>query len=183
MKTAITAINSRVSTIAPVLNSPSVPCKVTVSTDVASAPIDIMVKVHAGCTYIFAAAMRNSAVKVTFSSTCLGKTATVEVLDENRTLTATNGAFQDDFKGFGVHLYKINTGTGIGNHHGARIFPLSPRAPKPVPMLKAGGGFYSADANNRIAKSVYTIQGILLKRNFTPAPGSVKMPDGIYIIH
>jgi hypothetical protein len=37
----------------------------------------------------------------------LSGNATVNVLGEDRTIEAVDGRFQDDFAGWGVHLYKI----------------------------------------------------------------------------
>jgi hypothetical protein len=35
------------------------------------------------------------------------RSGTATVLDESRTIQITNGAFEDDFDAWGVHLYRI----------------------------------------------------------------------------
>jgi hypothetical protein len=61
-----------------------------------------------GTTYVFAVAMRGSPTRATFSGlTKLRSDAVVEVLGENRTIAISGDSFQDDFPGWGVHLYKI----------------------------------------------------------------------------
>ncbi len=48
---------------------------------------------------------------VQFTISGLSGEATVEVLDESRSLTATEGVFTDDFVKDAVHLYRISSGT------------------------------------------------------------------------
>ena len=107
MLDAVTAINRQIHELAPVLNSPSLPDVASVSSSVAETPIDIMVKQHQGATFIFAVAMRDSVTRGTFELKGLGDKARVEVLGEDRALTAQDGRFTDEFEGYGVHLYKI----------------------------------------------------------------------------
>jgi hypothetical protein len=106
---ALTTINAQVRSLAPVLNSPTVANGVQTSFSLATTPLDAMVKRYNGDTYIFAVAMRNTPGTGTFSG--LGTTnGTVEAIGENRKITMTNGRFQDNFNGYGVHLYKLATG-------------------------------------------------------------------------
>lgn len=108
MKAGITAINGRVTSLAPMLNSPNITGAVTVASDNTSVPVDIMVKTLSGSAYIFAAAMRDDTATARFNCSISGVQDSVEVLDENRKLAVTNGQFSDRFSGYGVHLYKIN---------------------------------------------------------------------------
>ena len=56
MVSAVTALNQQVKTLAPVLNSADIPNLVAVSSsNIADAPIDVMVKAHGQTLYIFAA--------------------------------------------------------------------------------------------------------------------------------
>jgi hypothetical protein len=106
--TAISGINSQIKSLAPVLNKKSVSSGVQVISSNTSVPIDFMVKQYKGDSYIFAAAMRNTAVTGTFTVT--GASAnTVEVLGENRNITMSNGSFHDNFAGYGVHIYHISS--------------------------------------------------------------------------
>ena len=108
---AVTAVNKQITELAPVLNSPTVTItdgSASVTSSNAKVPISIMVKRHGGATYVFAAAMRGEATRATVQVEAgLGALATVEVLGENRTLSAVGGKFTDDFKGYDVHIYRI----------------------------------------------------------------------------
>ncbi|MBN2035366.1 MAG: hypothetical protein JW768_01360 [Chitinispirillaceae bacterium] len=126
MRTAITAINRRIDTLAPVLNSTATEPDVTVTSSNPSVPVDIMAKNHGGSLYIFAAAMRNDTTTARFGiSSLLGATG-VTVLDEGRTIGISIGSatdwFGDRFDGYGVHLYKISTVASIKRHRPARGF-------------------------------------------------------------
>jgi len=105
-------INMQIKSLAPVLNSPTVTGAVTVTSNNQKVPVDIIVKVHQQRTYIFAVAMRDMSVSAVF--TIKGVTnAMVTVIDEGRTLTVSaNGVFNDDFSGYGVHLYSVDA---VGN--------------------------------------------------------------------
>ena len=54
-----------------------------------------------------AVSMRAGATTATFTLRDFEGTATVDVLGEDRTLTATEGAFEDDFTDFSVHIYSV----------------------------------------------------------------------------
>ncbi|MCY3023366.1 MAG: hypothetical protein NTW87_30675 [Planctomycetota bacterium] len=109
MTRAATAINKQIKELAPVLNSPTLKDAATVKSSAADGPIDIMVKRHGGATYLFAAAMRDTAANGTFNVSGLKGKGKVEALGEDRKLDAADGQFSDDFKGYDVHLYKITT--------------------------------------------------------------------------
>jgi hypothetical protein len=107
---AVASINSQITSLAPVLNSPSVTNDAQVASSApATAPISMMEKQSAGSTYVFAVEMRSGAAVATFTIPALQK-GTVTVLNENRRLSIVNGKFQDDFSGYGVHLYRFSAG-------------------------------------------------------------------------
>ena len=81
----------------------------TVASSTADTPIDIMVKRHEGVIYVFAVAMREEPTEGSFTVTGLPAEASVQVLGEDRTIRAEDGSFSDDFEGYAVHLYKIDT--------------------------------------------------------------------------
>jgi hypothetical protein len=103
---AVTSINAQITTLAPVLNSPTIASGIRVSSP-ETTPISTMVKRYNGSTYVFAVAMLNNAGAVTFTLPNI-QTGSVKVLGETRQLTVSGGVFQDAFAGYGVHLYQIN---------------------------------------------------------------------------
>ncbi|MDF2440284.1 MAG: hypothetical protein JWN98_1268 [Abditibacteriota bacterium] len=104
---AVTAINRQIQELAPVLNSPTI-AAATVKSATEQAPIDLMAKRHGGSTYVFAVGMRNVPSRASFQVQGVGNAATVEVLGEGRTIALRNGRFEDDFKPYDVHLYRIS---------------------------------------------------------------------------
>jgi hypothetical protein len=105
---AITSINSQITSLAPVLNSPSVTNDAQVaSSDPSTAPISMMEKQSAGSTYVFAVEMRDNPAIATFTTPAVQNGA-VTVLNETRQLSIANGKFQDNFNGYGVHLYQFS---------------------------------------------------------------------------
>lgn len=109
MLAGVTAINRQIHALAPVLNSPTVTDEATVVSSVGTTPIDLMVKRHAGTTYIFAIGMRNGAARGAFTVRNLPQSASADVLGEGRTIVIKNGQFEDDFQPFDVHLYRITS--------------------------------------------------------------------------
>jgi hypothetical protein len=103
----IKTINTRITALAPVLNTRSVANGVTVTPSDPAHPVDIMLKRSGGATYLFAVAMTNASTSAHFTLRDPPATATAEVLDETRDLAITNGTFDDTFDAYGVHLYKI----------------------------------------------------------------------------
>lgn len=177
MRDAVTAINTRIAALAPVLNSTSVSKMVTVTSGVASSPVEIMVKNHSGSIYVFAVAMRGDATSGTFAISGLTGTTSVEVLDENRTLTAVDGVFQDDFNGYGVHLYKVNTTAGIRSRPMAGGY-VNGKSPRIVPVLQGGS---RVNAFNT-ASAIYTIHGRYVKKLPVCFTGEFRTSDCIYIL-
>jgi hypothetical protein len=107
MLEAVTALNKQIKELAPVLNSATVEKGVTVESSNAEVPVATMVKKHGGATYLFAVAMREGETKATFALAGLPAQAKAEVLGENRSVDVKDGSFQDAFKAYGVHLYRL----------------------------------------------------------------------------
>jgi hypothetical protein len=111
MLAGITAVNALIRALAPVLNSPSEPGSVSVTSSAAGVPVDILVKKHGGSAYVFAAAMRPGQATATFA---LAGGTEAEVLGENRRIPIANGKFSDAFTDYGVHLYRVaSAGSGV----------------------------------------------------------------------
>ena len=104
MLEAVKKINKQVTSLAAILNSPDTKGYATVRPTNPSVPVDIMTKKHGKINYVFAVAMRDGITAATFRVKS-GKT--VEVLGEDRTIEIKKGKFTDNFRGYGVHLYKI----------------------------------------------------------------------------
>jgi hypothetical protein len=118
MARAVGEINRQIHQLAPVLNSPTIEQGATVTTEPAEVaadpgrslkmgPVAIMLKRHQNATYLFAVRMEDRPVKATFQLAGSSGKATVEVLGEQRTLTADEGQFEDAFAPYEVHLYKV----------------------------------------------------------------------------
>jgi hypothetical protein len=107
MKQAVAKINRRITQLAPVLNSPTLENRITVTSSNANVPIAALVKKYQNAIYLFTVAMRSGATKADFKIKNLPGAKTITVLDENRTLTCRDGVFQDSFQPWDVHLYKI----------------------------------------------------------------------------
>ena len=104
MLEAVKKINKQVTSLAVILNSPDTNGYASVRSSNPSVPIDIMTKKRGKENYVFAVAMRDGITAATFRVKS-GKT--VEVLGEVRTIEIKKGKFTDNFRGYGVHLYKI----------------------------------------------------------------------------
>lgn len=107
MAKAVGEINAQIKALALVLNSPADSSAATATTSNKETPIDLSARRHDGNLYIFAAAMSKADTQATFNIANRKGESKVEVIGENRTLTATNGKFQDAFAGYDVHLYRI----------------------------------------------------------------------------
>lgn len=105
----VTTTNQQITRMAPVLNAPFADNVFTVS-----GLTDASVKWYDGHFYVLAGANTASGSLTTFRAPCVGD-ATVTVLDENRTIPMTGGAFVDGFAdGNAVHLYRIDGGGRCG---------------------------------------------------------------------
>jgi hypothetical protein len=107
MLRAVTAINRQITELAPVLNSPTVRDAAQVSSSDPQIPVAVMLKQHEGATYLFAVAMRTGDTTATFTLKGVADDKTVEVLGEDRSLSARGGAFSDTFKSWAAHCYRI----------------------------------------------------------------------------
>jgi hypothetical protein len=103
---AVTEVNHQILALAPVLNSPTIEGGAEVKSSDEKCPVSVMVRKFDGSTYVFAVAMRDAETTASFKLKA-GGDATAEVIDEGRTVPVKGGAFEDKFKGYGVHLYKI----------------------------------------------------------------------------
>jgi hypothetical protein len=104
MLKSVTATNKLVTSLAPVLNSPTTNDYATVTSTNKDVPVDIMTKSQGKANYIFSVGMRCGFTTATFS---VKSGNNVEVIGEGRTLKVTDGKFSDEFAPYGVHLYKV----------------------------------------------------------------------------
>ncbi len=107
MSEAVGNINKQITELAPVLNTPNIGDGATIASSNKDVPVDVMVKKHGGNTYLFAVAMRNGETTAEFVVKGLKGKMSADVVGENRQVAVTNGKFTDDFKDFGVHIYKV----------------------------------------------------------------------------
>jgi hypothetical protein len=107
MKNAVAAINAQITSLTPILNTQTVANGVITTSSNAAIPIDTMVKRFGGYTCVFALPLRPGSVNATFTLRGFTGSSTVEVVGEGRTITASNGVFEDAFSSYAVHIYKI----------------------------------------------------------------------------
>lgn len=100
----VTAVNRQITGLAPVLNAPFLDGAL-----VHGPGIDTAVKVHGDDLYVFAGSAQAGPQTAELTLACLpGASVPATVLDEDRTVTVSNGVFRDTFDdGNAVHLYKI----------------------------------------------------------------------------
>ena len=104
---AVRDINTQVTALASVINSPSLEGQVKVGTIPKSGQVDIMVKRAPDGFYVFAVEMQGRAAKAVLKIKGL-RDAQAKVLGEDRDIKILNGRFTDDFDAWDVHIYKIN---------------------------------------------------------------------------
>jgi len=109
MLAKVSETNKQIHRLAPMLNSPSVPDGVAVTSSPSRVPVEALVKRHGGAIYVFAVGMRDGKVTATFTMAGMRGRARAEVIDEGRTLEVNDGVFCDTFQPWDVHLYKIKT--------------------------------------------------------------------------
>jgi hypothetical protein len=102
---ALTRINRELAELAPVLNTQSYALAPRSSN--AAVPVRAVLKRLGAELHVFAASMTDGATSATFDLGGLVRGARVEVLGEDRDVVAADGAFQDDFAPYDVHLYRI----------------------------------------------------------------------------
>ncbi len=113
LKESLRELNYRITSLAPVLNSPS--AADLVSTIPISSeekkngrlPVSLLVKQYECSLYIFAGSKSRFPERQIFALDVPGFGNQIEVLDEDRSLIVTGGAFEDEFDPYEVHLYKI----------------------------------------------------------------------------
>ena len=103
LSAAVASVNAEVQSLASFINSGESAPDVAVTS---STRVDALVKRRGAETVLFAVAMRGTATEATFAVDGVGEVE-VEVIGEDRTLTAREGRFADAFGGYGVHLYRI----------------------------------------------------------------------------
>ena len=160
MKDSLTKLNQRIQSLAPVLNSPTIAGKVTAVSTHAAVPVDILVKSHGGSTYIFAAAMRNDTTTGQFTITGLTGGTSVEVTDENRSITLAGGAFSDKFTGYQIHLYKVNAPLATMAEISKSTVPVVKVARRVLVINSGKTGVFVVDGQT--ASRMYSIQGRLM---------------------
>jgi hypothetical protein len=95
-------VNAEVTSLAPVLNSPTIADAVTVNGDVAA-----LAKKQGPDLYVFAVSRSNKPLRASFGVRAAPAGGAVEVLGEERRIDAAGGRFDDEFTPYAVHLYKI----------------------------------------------------------------------------
>jgi len=111
MVTAVTALNAQIKSLAPELNSASIPNLVDVTSSNAAAPIDALVKANGTSLYVFSAVSRAGTTTGSFAVRGLTGHGAATVLGESRSVAMTGGKFSDDFAANDVHLYRIDLTT------------------------------------------------------------------------
>ncbi len=107
---ALREINQQITRLAPAILDQASAQAVTVRSD-DDTKVDVLARQHAGALYVFAVNY-DSALKKTRTTISVDRLAAgreVTVIDENRTLSSTGGAFTDTFEPLAVHLYRIST--------------------------------------------------------------------------
>ncbi len=103
---AVRDINAEVTTLASVINGPSLEGKIKISTAPRATQVDSMVKETQDAIYLFAVDMKGKITQASFKIEDL-ETGHAEVLGENRSLKIRDGRFTDRFDPWTVHLYRI----------------------------------------------------------------------------
>ncbi len=108
MVTAVTALNKEIKSLAPELNSATLPGLVTVTSSNAAAPIDTMVKASGTSLYVFSAISRTGTTMGSLQVNGMTGNGVATVVGENRTVAITAGKFSDAFAANAVHIYTID---------------------------------------------------------------------------
>ncbi len=119
MARAVGAINQEIHSLAPAINSPTLPRAATVTVDPPDVAADmaqllgpqgitVAVKRHQGKLYLFAVRMEASRATARIGLQGLTGEAEVRVIGEDRTIRCRDGQFEDRFEPHAVHLYQLN---------------------------------------------------------------------------
>ena len=99
---AVKRVNAEVTSLAPVINSPTVPDAVTVTGDVAC-----LVKRHDGALYLFAVSRKPSPQRAGFTLNGIKGEATVSRVDAASKTKTHAARFEEEFEAYGVRVYKV----------------------------------------------------------------------------
>ena len=174
MLAGVTAINAQIKLLAPALNTQSVANGFTKTLSNTAVPVDAMLKRLNGFTYLFAVGMRSGATTATFTLRDFVGTRTVEVIGENRTIQSVDGVFQDDFAGYGVHLYKVSTlPTAIET-------VMADNKKLKISKVDFADEFNFESDENVERIEVYSVSGkCILTRNFNAAKGTIQLNNAV----
>ena len=105
----VKAVNAEVTRLAPVINSPTVAgaVKTRPGAPAAEDAVATLCKRYHGSLYVIAASRSGTPTRVTFALERDPAGGPVTVENESRTIAASAGMFEDDFDGYGVHVYRI----------------------------------------------------------------------------
>jgi hypothetical protein len=115
MVTAVTALNQEIQSLAPELNSATIPNLVTIMSSNSAAPVDTMVKANGTSLYVFSAISRAGTATASYTINGMTGNGVATVVGEGRTVTVTAGRFSDAFAANGVHIYTIDLATASCN--------------------------------------------------------------------
>jgi hypothetical protein len=111
MVAAVTALDAQITSLAPELNSGTIPNLVTVTSSNTTAPVDTLVKARGTTLYVFSAISRAGATTASFVIEGVTGNGVATVVGENRTVPVTAGEFKDDFTANSVHIYTLDLAT------------------------------------------------------------------------
>ena len=107
MLEAFTNLNHEIAAFAEVLNAPTVPSAVHVTTTPADIPIGAMLKRRGATTHLFAVNTRPTPVRAAFELSDVRGTR-ARVHGESRTIPIVSRRFEDAFEPYAVHIYLID---------------------------------------------------------------------------
>ncbi len=110
MLAAVTAINREIRELAPVLNSPTMTNRFTVTSTNSAAQVAAMLKRYHDQLFISAVNLGNEPARGTFTLHDLQPGSEAEVLGESRRIPVRDGSFKDEFAPYAVHLYRCSPG-------------------------------------------------------------------------
>ena len=108
MVSAVTALNQQILSLAPELNSATIPNLVSVTSSNPAAPVDTMVKGNGTTLYVFSAISRTGTAMASFTIQGMTGSVAADVVGEGRTVAVKSGAFSDSFGANAVDIYRID---------------------------------------------------------------------------
>ena len=111
MVAAVTALNKQILSLAPELNSATIPNLVLAQSSAKTVPVDTMVKASGTSLTIFSALARPGTASASYAIVGLKGDCVATVVGENRTIPVKAGLFTDSFVANGVHIYRIDLST------------------------------------------------------------------------